>query len=430
MSYADIGVAMFKNQGKTKMLINNKIKIGPAAAAVIAAALPLAACSGGSADIYTESTTVVTESRSEYTSEAVTTSADVTSSGRADNFGTETGNSSAETVIISSHEDMTEFYYSEIASAESESIDVTVSSDLTTDMLLESTAAVPSFESSAEGITTLSLQDVTPPEIRTGCFDGSSVIENELACADISDLEHGVIGITYYGVCDKVKVRIACGTEKYDYDYVNGAGINVYPLQMGDGEYVVTILENVTGKSYATALSGSFKVELYDEFQPYLMPTQFIMYDSDSECVYKAAQLTFGCTGDIEKIAAIFGYVTENVVYDKELAASVAGGYIPSPDSTLSSGKGICFDYASLFAAMCRSQNIPSRLVMGYVNGSIYHSWNEVYTDETGWITVDLFLSEKGYNMVDPTFYASAENKEEIAEFIGSGEGYTAILRY
>ena len=52
---------------------------------------------------------------------------------------------------------------------------------------------------------------------------------------------------------------------------------------------------------------------------------------------------------------------------------------------TLRTGRGICFDYASLTAAMLRSQNIPARLEIGY-SGDVYHAWISVYTEETGWI--------------------------------------------
>lgn len=104
--------------------------------------------------------------------------------------------------------------------------------------------------------------------------------------------------------------------------------------------------------------------------------------------------------------------------------------YVPNPDSALAAGKGICYDYASLFAAMCRSQSIPARLVIGYADPNIYHAWNEVYTEETGWITPELFLKKKGYNITDATFYAGNSDKEKIADYISDDGNYSAIYRY
>ena len=79
---------------------------------------------------------------------------------------------------------------------------------------------------------------------------------------------------------------------------------------------------------------------------------------------------------------------------------------------------------------MCRSQGIPAKLVMGYVRGDVYHAWNEIYTSETGWITVDLFLDSDGWNLLDPTFYASASDKAGVSEYIGGGSDYSAVYYY
>ena len=82
------------------------------------------------------------------------------------------------------------------------------------------------------------------------------------------------------------------------------------------------------------------------------------------------------------------------------LLASVAGfvlpdkgsirinGKIPDTAATLNSNKGICYDLASLFAAMCRSQNIPCTLTKGYA-GSSYHAWNKVNVSGN-WYQIDM----------------------------------------
>ena len=132
----------------------------------------------------------------------------------------------------------------------------------------------------------------------------------------------------------------------------------------------------------------------------------------------------------MEKLAAVFTWLTDNVTYDKELAKTVRSGYCPDPDRTLSAKKGICFDYASLLCAMMRAQGVPTRLVVGYAATDIYHAWNEVYTEETGWITPQLLLKSKGYNIVDATFYASAADKDKISDYISNAGNYSAIYYY
>lgn len=333
------------------------------------------------------------------------------SSPESENIPSDTETSAPETE--QSSEVITETEYSELLSTseDTEAPVVTVSSSSATSAQTEASKA-----------------EVVVPKIKTGSFTGAKTVSNDIACADITSADMGVIRVTYSGECGKVKVRITKGEAVYDYD-LDPAG-TVFPLQSGSGTYNIKVLENVSGKTYAVALDEDFSADIKSEFSPYLLPSQYINYSQSDSCVYKAAELCAGKSGTVEKAAAMFGYITGNVKYDKELAASVKSGYVPDPDKTLESGKGICFDYASLFASMCRSQNIPAKLVMGYVRGNVYHSWNEIYTEESGWVTVDIFLKGSGWELLDPTFYASASDKAAVAEYIGDGSDYSAIYYY
>lgn len=321
--------------------------------------------------------------------------------------------SSPETETEQSSEVITETEYSEL---------------LSTSEVTESPAVTVSSSSATSAQTEAPKAEVVVPKIKTGSFTGAKTVSNDIACADITSADMGVIKVTYSGECGKVKVRITKNEAVYDYDLDPGG--TVFPLQSGSGTYNIKVLENVSGKTYAVALDEDFSADIKSEFSPYLVPSQYINYSQSDDCVYKAAELCAGKSGTVEKAAAMFGYITSNVKYDKELAASVKSGYVPNPDKTLESGKGICFDYASLFASMCRSQNIPAKLVMGYVRGNVYHSWNEIYTEESGWVTVDIFLKGSGWELLDPTFYASASDKSAVAEYIGDGSDYSAIYYY
>ena len=113
-----------------------------------------------------------------------------------------------------------------------------------------------------------------------------------------------------------------------------------------------------------------------------------------------------------------------HVSYDKAKAESVTSGYLPDVDETLETGKGICFDYAVLTAAMLRSQNIPTRLEIGY-SGDVYHAWISVYTPETGWIDDLIEFRGDGWTRMDPTFASSNDNNKKILKYIGDGSNYT-----
>lgn len=274
--------------------------------------------------------------------------------------------------------------------------------------------------------------DITPakPTVRTVSSPKTNASVTERGWVDWSNAAQGYISAAYTGSKSKAKLRLKCGDKTYDHDLTPDGKECYFPLSCGSGTYTVILYEQIEGTKYTRAINAEFSAVISDEVGIFLYPNRYINFSLSSECVEKTSQLCAGKNGDIEKIAAVFGWITENITYDYALASTVKSGYVPNPDSVLSAKKGICFDYASLMAAMLRSQDIPTRLVIGYASPDIYHAWNEVYTIETGWITPQLLLSIKGYNTVDATFYAGAENKSAIAEYISNSGNYSAIYYY
>lgn len=287
--------------------------------------------------------------------------------------------------------------------------------------------------------TTTPPQTAAPPEppaqtvvptIRSVSAPGALTMKTDAAVLDYSNASCGYIAVAYTGGSARAKLRIIANGVTNDHDLAVGGAAEYFPLSMGSGNYEIGVYEQVEGKFYSPVLEFSGALNISDEVDMYLYPNKYVNFSQTSDCVYKSAELCAGKSGTVERLAAIFAYVTENVTYDYDLAASVKSGYIPDPDGTLKRRKGICFDYASLVAAMARAQGIPTRLVIGYAADDIYHAWNEVYTEETGWISAELLLSQKGYNIVDATFYAGAADKDAIAEYISNDGNYSAIYRY
>lgn len=289
--------------------------------------------------------------------------------------------------------------------------------------------AAPQTTTTTAATTAAKPVEIVIPDVKVPLANGASVFSEEKAEVDYGNASDGYISVVYSGSSAQAKLRIANGSVQYDHDISVGGKRDFIPL-MGNGSYSVKVYEHISGKNFAPVLSGEFEVKLKNETDTYLYPNKYVNFSKGSECVKKAAEVCAGKSGDVEEIAAIFDYIADNISYDKQLAKTVQSGYIPDPDKTLASGKGICFDYASLFAAMCRSRGIPARLVIGYAEPNIYHAWNEVYTDETGWITPELFLKKKGYNITDATFYSSNSDKEKIAGYISDDKNYTAMYRY
>lgn len=200
-------------------------------------------------------------------------------------------------------------------------------------------------------------------------------------------------------------IKVSCGTEKdkklkvlvekdgkrISYDLKSDGTAENFALQMGNGDYTVSVLKNIEGNKYSYVSTENVKLDLADQKEVFLNSVQNINWNDDMAAIKKAKELTNGVKEDQDKINNIYNYIISNFKYDFDKLNRLTFDYLPDIDSTLASNKGICYDYSSVFAAMLRSVGIPAKLVKGYstnVNG--YHAWNEVYDRKTDkWIIID-----------------------------------------
>lgn len=209
---------------------------------------------------------------------------------------------------------------------------------------------------------------------------------------DTTGLNAGVVAIAYNSDSDKrLKVMVEKSGKSITYDLNNDGQTESFPLQMGDGQYRISVLENTSGTKYKYISTKEVNLDITDDKKIYLASVQNIRWNSDMETIKTASKLTKGLSTDTEKIKAIYNYVISNISYDYDKLAKLNKTYVPDIDNTTASGKGICYDYSSVFAAMLRSQGIPAKLTKGYSpNVEGYHSWNEVYNSDTGeWMVID-----------------------------------------
>ena len=98
---------------------------------------------------------------------------------------------------------------------------------------------------------------------------------------------------------------------------------------------------------------------------------------------------------DEEKVMVFYHWIIENIEYDYEYDMAYQHFDVAR---TLETKKGVCFDYANLFAVFCRSQNIKCYVVDGYLrkDRSAQHTWNRVYFDGAWW-NLDVTNDAIGY---------------------------------
>lgn len=258
------------------------------------------------------------------------------------------------------------------------------------------------------------------------------VIAGSKTEVDLSHVNDGYVSVRATAPSNKLKVIIEKSGGKYTYDLSTDGSYVSYPLQMGDGKYNLKVAENVVDSKFSVIQTCDFNVQLSNQFAPFLNANVFVDYKKDSNIVRIAQQVCSGCTTDLEKLDKVYSYVAQLITYDTDKASNPPQGYIPRIDSVLSTKKGICFDYAAVMAAMLRSQNIPTKLVTGYVSpNNAYHAWNEAYIKDVGWVkTGELYFDGTTWKIMDPTFLSSSKGDAEIQKFIGNGGNYAEKYQY
>lgn len=274
----------------------------------------------------------------------------------------------------------------------------------------------------------------SPSYIITPTADGVKVYSNDDALIDASNSSQGYLMIRLKKAMSgsyRILVNADDINVRYTFQLNSSGNYEVIPLTEGSGKYTVNVLKVTSAGKGTVMFKQSLSVSVADSFLPFLTPNQFCMYDAGSSCVALSSKLCGGNKDTIAKAAAIYDYVINNISY-VSTAENGANGYIPVPDTVLANKSGICFDYASLMAAMLRSQKIPTKVVVGYA-GDIYHAWISVYVDGSGWIDGYIYFDGNSWNRMDPTFAASAKDDADYkntVDFISNGSNYSVMYYY
>lgn len=267
------------------------------------------------------------------------------------------------------------------------------------------------------------------PKVLTPSADGVTVYQNDFASIDTSNTSQGYVMVKYNGANEKVKLQITCPDQScYTYLISDRGAYDTFPLTAGNGSYTLQVLENVAGDTYTVSLTQSINVSIEDEFLPFLYPNQYVNFHADSQAVSKGSDLAKDTYSDLDVVQNIYNYVIKNISYDTEKSQNVSYGYVPDVDDTLSSKKGICFDYAALMTSMLRSQNIPTKLEVGY-SGDAYHAWISTYIDDKGWVDDIIQFDGDTWQIMDPTL-AATNDSAAVKKYVGDGSHYVVKYTY
>lgn len=259
-----------------------------------------------------------------------------------------------------------------------------------------------------------------PQQVLLSSFNRSAASGANNALIDVSSASKGYVGAAATSN-SRLKLQVTKDGRSMNYDMPSDGTPVIVPLDMGNGIYTIAVMQNTTGSRYAELYSTSVNVTLDTEQAPYLVPNLYCDYSENSNVVTKARELTKDAQNEGDALRKIYAWIENNVKYDNAKAEQLSGktGYIPNPDDTLQTQTGICFDYASLAAAMLRSIGIPCQIITGYVSpDGIYHAWNMVWIDGE-WKTASFSINPRDWTRIDLTFAANG-----ASDTIGDNSNY------
>lgn len=130
-----------------------------------------------------------------------------------------------------------------------------------------------------------------------------------------------------------------------------------------------------------------------------------------TKTVELADEICTDCDTDEEKVKSIYEWMIYNFEYDNDSEPFIQYFNIRK---TIKTKKGICYDFAHLFAALCRSQSIPCFVIDGTKIdvANYHHTWNRVYFNGSWWnidVTFDIVQTKTkgelyGFRTIDGAF--------------------------
>ena len=162
------------------------------------------------------------------------------------------------------------------------------------------------------------------------------------------------------------------------------------------------------------ALIFSAYIFIYKQEDASLTNGQATLWDTNT--VELADEICANCDTDEEQVKAIYYWMIHNFEYDYKCEPFIQYFNVRK---TLTTKKGICYDFSHLFAALCRSQNIPCYVLDGTKldDANYHHTWNRVYFNDSWWdmdVTFDIVQTKNqgvlyGFRKIDGPYVTIKE---------------------
>lgn len=130
------------------------------------------------------------------------------------------------------------------------------------------------------------------------------------------------------------------------------------------------------------------------------------------DIVAAALSVTDDQSNDESKARTLYDWVGSRITYDNDKVRAYeeqGDWWEQNPERTFATRRGVCIDYARLYAAMARAVDLDVRVVtgLGYDGRGGYgpHAWNEVYlAEQERWVSLDSTWAKTGNWFDSPGF--------------------------
>lgn len=206
---------------------------------------------------------------------------------------------------------------------------------------------------------------------------------------DLSDIDKGIVKVSYSDIKNEYRILIEKDKVRLVYPFIANGKFETFPLQLGNGEYSVSLMKRIEGTKYVYIFKEKINLDLKDKNLVYLNSIQNISWSDKDKPILDATKLLTDFKTDSAKLKIIHNFIVNSIVYDYAKVSTLETTYVPNINYVYDKKKGICYDYSSLLAAILRSHGVPTKLVKGYSeNVDGYHAWNEVFINNK-WYIID-----------------------------------------
>ncbi len=198
---------------------------------------------------------------------------------------------------------------------------------------------------------------------------------------DASHMEMGYVMCCVDAPTDRgLMMRVTFGNgAQLVYELNNAGDYEVFPLQLGSGNYEFQLFQSAKGGKYSSEGKITLTAQLTDENAAFLVPNQYVDYVQTTNAVLKSDELA--TQGEIYQ--TVCDFMSGEFSYDFARAKMITqqgGFFLPDIDDCFDARSGVCQDLSAIMVCMLRVQGIPARLMIGYAD-KYYHAWTVALVD-------------------------------------------------